>query len=110
MNQEEVYVFTAQQAAVKTAPFKKQRGDIGLFISGPFDGATVALEVSPDVLTEDPEDMTWFRHPSATFTYAGLTDQRIYQNADLAVTYMRGVLENPGAGTEVTFKVRTRSE
>lgn len=101
--------FMHQTTDFKSVPVRMHASKIGLFCSGIFDGATVRLEVSPERdLAQDPDTMEWFDHPEGIFTDATETEQRFWNNADLAEVWVRGVLENAGGNTDLTFRARTR--
>lgn len=102
--------FLNQTADVATAPIKRQVLDVALFCWGVFDGAEALVQVSPSALTEDPEDMIWFDHPSGIFTDAGAIEVRFWNNADFAEVYLRGVLRNAGGSTNVNLVMRPRVE
>ena len=111
MSEESEDFFIANAVDAKTFPVKKHILDVALFAYGIFDGASIRLEVSPDPLDdEDPETMTWFDHPSGTFTDATEDEKRFWNNADLADVYIRAVQENSTPNTMLNFKMRPRVE
>lgn len=110
MNTQHVDFFLNQTTNTKTTPTRVQVLDVALFAYGVFDGASIRLEVSPSALTEDPEDMIWFDHPGGIFTDATETEKRFWNNADLAEVYIRGVLEDAGGATSLSFQMRPRVE
>jgi hypothetical protein len=99
-----------QALAVKTPAVRVPVCDVALFAAGVFEGASIELQVSPDELAENEDDMTWFTHPNGIFTDA--TDQPValWSNADLAEVYIRAEVKNVTANTLLSFKMRPRVE
>lgn len=98
-----------------TEPFKMKIRDMGLFIYGIFDGATVVVEASPDEMETRKEDlvpsaMRWYSRPDGTFTVAGATVQSLWENIDAAEGWFRIRVADFTGTTDISVKTRPRVE
>ena len=107
--------FNKQTENSKTLPIRVHITQLSIFAFGKFDGATMRIEVSPDDFDPhdpsfDPDvDMTWFDHPNGTYTDPTANDVRFWNNAEFGTFWIRGVIENAGAETELSLKALART-
>lgn len=110
MNKQHIDFFIGQSTAGPSTAYKVLCTSVGLFASGVFDGAELKLQVNP---VKDPEDdlfaSQWYDHPDAIFTEATEADVKFWVNADLAETWIRGMISNPGDNTLLNLMLRPRT-
>lgn len=68
-----------------------------VFVWGTFDGATVTIEISPD-------GVEWFDAPNSDGDPLEFTAKGV-ENIDVQCAYIRAVVTNAGASTEVSAAV-----
>lgn len=98
-----------------TLPEKMLVRDMGLFVYGVFNGASVIPEFSPEFMETPKEDlipanMKWFSRTDGIYTAADLLVQNFWENLDAAEGWLRFRIINIDPATDLFIATRPRIE